>query len=327
MRFLGKATAIARRVLGAPDTPQATAGALPHIPANRKRLLHLTNEGPPDGAASPLSFTLSLTEDQNVEISGPAEPSTIYASLPVTWPAPSEESVAKLGYFPSYAGMSPDQRGVYLSWLQDVARPIEIGYVFTYYYGLERHLIEGETELAVDEVLLLRKHHPNKSFQTYSASALLHASLMRGRSDILQRLYTDHELDFFGNSSLLLLYQQRLKLLPEMLMALAEQMHGVNRRYLKSERDLYREQMLHVLMEECGEHAYAFCDRYDLDAVEGIPYAIFANVSLPPDTRSPSLPNLMNHPPFVEEMSAFFQKTHERTKAAKRRVRGASSPA
>ncbi|BEG74465.1 TerB N-terminal domain-containing protein [Achromobacter xylosoxidans] len=327
MKFLGNATALVRRMLGTPAAEGVRHEALPGIPANRKALLHLSNEWPAEGAASPLSFTLTLTEDQNVEVSGPEEPSTIYAPLPVSWPAPSEESVAKLGYFPSYAGMSPDQRGVYLSWLQDVTRPIEVGYVFTYYYGLERHLVMGEFEPAVDEVLLLRKHHSNKSFQSYSGSALLHACLMRGRSDVLQLLYTDHELDYFGNSSLLLLHQQKLKLLPAMLLALGDQMAGVNRRYLKSERNLYRENLLQLLMDEFGEPSYAFCDRYAIEAVDGIPYAIFANVSLPPETRNPSLPSLMNHPPFVEEMTALFHRAHERTKAAKRRERGSASPA
>ena len=47
-------------------------------------------------------------------------------------------------YYPSYAGLSPEQRWVYLNWLTDVSQPVYIGYVFLYYYGLERQLLSGD---------------------------------------------------------------------------------------------------------------------------------------------------------------------------------------
>lgn len=324
MSLIATAMAAMRRVVGTSGTRESNNLALPHIPADRKSLLFLSTDEPSSGASSPLSITLSLDEHGDIDLTGPAEPSTIYAPFPVTWPAPAEDNVTKLGYFPSYAGMTPDQRGVYLAWLQDIRRPIDAGYVFTYYYGLERHLIEGDFHAAVGEILLLRQHHTNKSFLVYSGSALLHACLMRGRADVLQSLYTDHGFDYFGNSSLLLLHRQKLPLLPDMLLMLAEKLPGVNRRYLKSERDLYREQLLQLLMEEQHQQSYEFWDRYPLDSVDAIPHAIFANVSFPPETRTPQLPNLMSHPPFQDEMLSLFGRVHERSKAAKR-MRSTSS--
>ncbi|MFG0231778.1 TerB N-terminal domain-containing protein [Achromobacter sp. 413638] len=324
MRLMTTAIAAMRRVVGTSETREPDSLALPHIPAGRRNLLFLSTDEPASGAANPLSITLSLNEHGDVDLTGPAEPSTIYASSPVTWPAPAEDQVTKLGYFPSYAGMTPDQRGVYLAWLQDVRRPIEPGYVFTYYYGLERHLIEGDFLAALGEILLLRQHHANKSFQVYSGSALLHACLMRGRADVLQSLYTDHGFDYFGNSSLLLLHRQKLPLLPDMLLMLAERLPGVNRRYLKSERELYRGQLMQLLTDELHQESYEFWNRYPLESVDAIPHAIFANVSFPPETRTPQLPNLMSHPPFQDEMLSLFGRVHERAKAAKR-MRSTSS--
>lgn len=324
MRQIGTAIAATRRVVGTSETRELSSLALRHIPANRRRLLFLSTGEPSAGAANPLTITLSLNEHGDVDLTGPAEPSTIYALCPVTWPAPAEDKVTKLGYFPSYAGMTPDQRGVYLAWLEDVRRPTEAGYVFTYYYGLERHLIEGDFHAAFSEILLLRQHHTNKSFQAYSGSALLHACLMRGRADVLQSLYADHGFDYFGNSSLLLLHRQKLPLLPGMLLMLAERIPGVNRRYLKSERDLYRGQLTQLLTDELHQESYEFSNRYPLNSVHAIPYAIFANVSFPPETRTPLLPNLMSHPPFQDEMLSLFRRVHERAKEAKRLRRTSS---
>ena len=163
--------------------------------------------------------------------------------------------------------------------------------------------------------------HANKSFQVYSGSALLHACLMRGRSDVLQSLYTNHGFDYFGNSSLPApaafptCSSRWPRSFPELTGATS------------SQRDLYRGQLLQLLMEEQHQQSYEFWDRYPLDSVDAIPHAIFANVSFPPEIRTPQLPNLMSHPPFQDEMLlSLFGRVHERTKAARRmRVPAAQS--
>jgi len=82
--------------------------------------------------------------------------------LPIKEPT-RPDSVEPLGYYPSYAALRPEQRWVYLNWLRNVTEEVNIGYVFIYYYGLERQLLTGKFDRAFDEILKLREYHQNKS--------------------------------------------------------------------------------------------------------------------------------------------------------------------
>ena len=150
-----------------------TQPAINRIPPYRKELLFISYEKP-RGHGFGLQYTINISDRGGVALKReiPDDPSTIYSMLPAAMPS-SLESVPPLGYFPSYSAMTAEQRGRYLSWLSDVTIQIDIGYVFVYYYGLERHLVGDKFEQAFDEVILLRRHHAHGSFQSYSASALV----------------------------------------------------------------------------------------------------------------------------------------------------------
>ena len=61
-----------------------------------------------------------------------------------------------LPYWPSYSGISPGARANYLDWLQGGAQDVRIGigYVFLYFYGLERRFFTGPGDTAEREVLI-----------------------------------------------------------------------------------------------------------------------------------------------------------------------------
>ena len=103
-----------------------------------------------------------------------------------------------LGYWPSYSSLSKECRGAYLDWLaSDRSDPnTPIGYVFIYFYGFERRIIENQANSQVsdqeftiifEEVLRLHKvFNTNRSFRGYSANflelmALLRATLLEQR--------------------------------------------------------------------------------------------------------------------------------------------------
>lgn len=96
-------------------------------------------------------------------------------SLPIAAPS-AGNAQEKLGYWPSYANVSPGCRGTYLRWLSSgkCDPETDIGYVFLYFYGLERRLLvdqppPGEVELLVAEVVRLRGiYSGNGSFDGYS---------------------------------------------------------------------------------------------------------------------------------------------------------------
>lgn len=95
--------------------------------------------------------------------------------------APENYQDESLGYWPSYASLSPSCRGAYLNWLagdrSEASCPI--GYVFIYFYGLERRILldgkqgmvdDNEFRQIFDEILRLRNiFKENYSFRNYSA--------------------------------------------------------------------------------------------------------------------------------------------------------------
>lgn len=96
-----------------------------------------------------------------------------------------------LGYWPSYATLSRSCRGAYLDFLaSDRADPsTPIGYVFIYFYGLERRIIENRATKAVsdeefvaifDEVFRLNHvFKESRSFVNYSANFMELMALFR----------------------------------------------------------------------------------------------------------------------------------------------------
>ena len=291
-----------------------TQPAIIKIPLYRRKLLFISHDKPP-GHGLRLQFTVSISAQGEVGLNEniPDDPSTIYSVLAAIDPKRVED-VPKLSYFPSYSEMHPEQRGLYLRWLHDVRSEIDIGYVFVYYYGLERHLVYGDFDAAFDEIQLLRNHHDNGSFQSYSASALMHSCLLRKRLDKVQRLY-ESGFDYFDNTNLLILHHSGLDILPEMMFQLACILTGINRRYIKARPDIYKKKISEVLTERFGKPSYPLSSRFSsLDGVEGIPYPIFANISFSSEVRTPRLPNLLRHPSFHREISAFFEEVHEAVK-------------
>lgn len=107
--------------------------------------------------------------------------SVIEAGLPVAANATSAED---LPYWPSYRAASPAQRARYLQWLlQGRNDPqVPLGYVFIFFYGLERRvLVDGQDHLAVSAELLrlLKIYGHSRSFARY-ATALLWAATWLG---------------------------------------------------------------------------------------------------------------------------------------------------
>ncbi|MEN6326384.1 MAG: TerB N-terminal domain-containing protein [Syntrophomonas sp.] len=92
--------------------------------------------------------------------------------------------VRRLTYWPSYSEASPDARAAYLNWLSTGKSDpgADIGYVFLYFYSLERRLLydtargsvpTSEIQALVNEVSrLLNIYGDNSSFNSYASSLL-----------------------------------------------------------------------------------------------------------------------------------------------------------
>ena len=103
---------------------------------------------------------------------------------------------AKMGYWPSYSRIAPACRAAYLQWLADGrhAPHAYIGYVFLYFYGLERRLLvdeqksasaRSEREILLTEVRrLIGIYGTNGSFRGYAEGLLAYMT-----ADDAQRRY------------------------------------------------------------------------------------------------------------------------------------------
>jgi tellurite resistance protein len=111
------------------------------------------------------------------------EPALIDPSLPVTRRSPAREGDG-MSYWPSYSEIPPECRAAYLEWLANGRSDPNayIGYVFLYFYGLERRLLfdlrhlpgrRQEAQQLLSELeRLLSLYSGNRSFQGYGTSLL-----------------------------------------------------------------------------------------------------------------------------------------------------------
>lgn len=129
------------------------------------------------------------------EVLSGVEPSTIYLEAAVERPSDPD------GVFPprnvnSYAELTPEQRWVYANWLENPDEEIDAEYALIFLRGLERRLmLDQDPGEAFHEVLSLRQHVNEPSFQSYSESTIL-AALLHEHHKHLAVEYSDSNPTF-----------------------------------------------------------------------------------------------------------------------------------
>ncbi len=239
------------------------------------------------------------------------EPSLLSGKLRVKQPS-SVNVNESIGYYPSYEKLSLEQRWIYLNWLKDIRQQVDIGYIFIYYYGLERHLLYGNYQDAADVILLLRKYHKNNSFQFYSVSALLLAAILHKDEDVLKRTLATSIGNYPNNMFLIAKYLMKKDVTPEEIITMASSVGFKNKRYINQYPDMFKDMLFSKLKAEFGKGVYPV---YNLDAeFEFKDELVFANMSLPPNTRSPSLPAIIDNPVFKDSIMQLLSSTHAELK-------------
>jgi len=279
------------------------------IPARTAALLY-TEKGPAVSDDFGIRVKLDMLSGSVASMLFKTEPSTIYVDEPALLPK-DPTSVPRPPYYPRYGALSPFQRGIYLNWLQDPAGPVDPGYAFLYYYGLERQLLLGDFQSAFEETVMLRQHHLNKSFQAYSMTALLTACVVRNRPDSATRLLSSLTEGEVNNVSLLVAARLGLSLPVGTVAGLALLMRDqVNVRYLKSSPSLYKEYLATVLTRRYGVQALPLGWLPPLADLPKRRQLSFANVSFPDDIRYPTLPSVTDCRTFQQSVSSLFDEVH-----------------
>lgn len=185
------------------------------------------------------------------------EPSLISIREPITVVGDQLTNIERPPYYPTYSQLTPQQKGLYWKLLENPYNPnIDIGFVFILYYGLERHLLEGDFERAYQVILKLRDAHQNKSFQSYSACALILTSLFRKRPDLaacfLESLDKEYELNFPNNMLLLCKYGLDMPLNSQDIMRIAKSFEFENTNYIKKYPDIFSIHLREEIHRETG---------------------------------------------------------------------------
>lgn len=291
------------------------------IPEPTRSLLWITDEDPSKRAA-PLNFEIRINirlTDKGVEVDSDepdnsnsytlySEPSLIWSKLPIQ---PNSKLETSPLYYPSYADLTPEQRYQYLFWLRDITQPTNLSYVFLYYYGLERHLLLGNYDAAVNEIIELVKHHGHDKFIHYVDTPLLAASIIKQRHDILNR--ASFLLDGVSNEALLVRKQLKKPLQAKDMIKLANRVGFTNRRYIKLYPKLFEEELAKILDTFEKDHG----DLLQLIATENIESrecSVFINHSFPPSVRSLEMPWIIDNKAFTEPVKKMLAAAHESVK-------------
>jgi hypothetical protein len=287
------------------------------IPKNRFTLLYkdIKKDEYYDPNQTKLVAHSKILGDINLQVD---EPSTILTKLRVTKPN-NYEGVPHPDYYPSYKGLNPEQRWIYLDWLKDVSKKIYIGYVFIYYYGLERQLLFGNFNSAFDEIILLRNCHSDNSLYFYSDTSLLFSCLSR-ESKRYSEINRPNLVNKMWDIDLLYPYYLGLDLSADYLIQVARRIWTLEKKYRyvdKKDIELISSILSEVILREYGTNLYPFAKRFKLSDVPKKESLIYANLSLPEYIRTQSIPKFLSYKPFIDEVSSLIIKTHESIKNQK----------
>ncbi len=209
-----------------------------------------------------------------------SDPSMIFTNLEVCIPSENQQ-VPRLYAFPAYINMIPEQRYEYLSWLQDITKPIGISYVFLFFYGLERLIFkkdyseynfEGDYGQIVPTIItpesnnqlfyfgilsiisLLRKNHTHYRFQELSMDSCIRSIIFR-RDKTLLKKYLEYESKNSCCFTLLYYYSKNKEypiLNSREITGTAKFVGFTNDHYIKKDFNKFSDVLESILMEKTG---------------------------------------------------------------------------
>lgn len=236
------------------------------------------------------------------------EPSLINLDYPVNFNT-KILSTDEIGYFPTYKGLTPEEKGIYLKWLKN---PFEntkicIGYVFLLLYGLERFLFLKNDQRAFDLILKLSKIYKIKAFNSYAIKDLVSYSLMNRSIENLNKIGKEIE----GKETTLLKLICKIPLKSSDIIHICNEVGFNNKNYINNENDLFLEGLDEVLIQKYG-HAEYYLDKYDCNKIKTKNILFPANISLRDITYE--IPDITSTKDFCDELYFILSAAHQSTK-------------
>lgn len=251
---------------------------------------------------------------------GPDEPSLLYLKYPIE-KVQASEYVERPPYYPFYSELTPKQKYLYWNFLNDPYNPNnDIGYIFIFYYGLERHLLYGNFEKAFNIILKLRDVYDNHSFQHYSASALILSTLLHKRADctkkFIESLDKDYEFQMPGELYFLCKLSLNIPITAFDIMKFHKFFNFTNARYIKNNPDIFLKNLRkNICSQNNGQETLSssfYFAKSNFSQLPTISLPIFANVSI--REKEVSIPNLSCDTHFMGRIFLLLEKAHQDTK-------------
>ncbi len=243
------------------------------------------------------------------------EPSLIDLSLLLDTDIEDSDFMEDIGYFPNYEKLTPKQRYIYLSWLQDVSRPVAMGYVFIFYYGLERHLMFGKYKEAINMINYLQQYHKNNSFYSYSTDAMLISILKNSDLSLLKSINIDNASNSIYALVKGVLYKGYSA---EDITRLYKVFGFTNNRYIKNQYNDFVNAVRDILVEKFSSDYYPLpADTVDNCSKQQL--LIVANYSLMHKDRFVSAPDISSNKNICDSIHNILVTAHETVKINNRK--------
>lgn len=250
---------------------------------------------------------------------GSDEPSLILTKLPIAKPV-NISNVSRPPYYPTYVDLTPEQRWMYWQFLENpYSGSHDIGYVFIFYYGLERYLFSQNSENAVSVILKLRDCYTNTSFQSYSSTAIILYAISKKdtalATSFLNSLDKSHEMKIPADLLILLKYTLGLPLTAYEIMRYSKAFLFSNHRYIKNNPDVFLGFLQQEITAQYGSDFVQlglFFDNADVTKIPAADIPLFANISI--RDKIVRIPRLCEYAPFTAEMNNLLTVAHESTK-------------
>lgn len=240
------------------------------------------------------------------------EPSLIYTNLPISSKVEHPERIENPPYWPQYSSLTPEQKYIYCKFLENPFNgETYIGYVFLFYYGLERHLFEGNFDEAFNVCLQLRKSYRNASFQNYSFCALSILSIARNRLDLFEKLIKEHfESAAPLNINLVILSKifTNQEFTADELMNYARQFEFTNTKYIKEYPELFRTKLIEAIDSNGKIYPHKILKNCK---AQRFPINAFANMSIKAEAE---IPNYIEIFKFKEKGYSLLKEAHGKVK-------------
>jgi len=230
----------------------------------------------------------------------------INCNLPVKAPK-NIKTIRKLDYFPSYDRLSPQQRWIFLNWLQNIENPIGIGYVFIYFYCLCEKLDGDKFELAFNEILRIAQIHKNRSLSAYSHSALFNSILRNERFNLLGLLYECADMKGIANHEVFFWYDNFGKFPIKVIIGIIHSIRpNLNTNYINGKfAFLYEKLLLRHINKNNNATMYPVKTKIDYDILNSVL----------------DIPDILYNIEFIREMTELHDLIHEETKITLRTIR------